>query len=84
MFRGKIKGRKGNDQGGVVRKKAKNVVNLKVCRDYLRTSKGEFYLCCLTTQAGSSSAALLKSFSYLCPALVIGFLCVLQAESYFM
>lgn len=42
MFRGKVKGGKGNDQGGVGGKKARNAVNLRVCKDYLRTNKGEF------------------------------------------
>lgn len=64
MFRGKIKGRNRNDQGGVGRKKA---VSLKVCKDYLRANKGEL------PHFTDPSAALLKSFSYLGPALVIGF-----------
>ena len=66
MFRGKIKGRKRNDQVGVGRKKA---VNLKCAKTALQQMRENAMLPHYT----GPSAALLKSFSYLGPALAIGF-----------
>lgn len=56
MFRGKIKGRKGNDQDGVGRKKVRNAVNLKVCKDSEQTRENSMLphytdresFCCIT------------------------------------
>lgn len=80
MFRGKVKGRKGNDQGGSGGKKQGMLLISKSVETTLEQT-GE--LCCLTTQKGNP-ATLLRRFSYLYSALVIGFLCVLQGESHFM
>lgn len=50
MFRGKIKGRKGNDQDGVGRKKVRNAVNLKVCKDSEQTRENSIYVASLHRQ----------------------------------